>query len=61
VAIFPESLAAGLALADQALLLAGSTQEQAAQIIRKVRAVLNSRLRQGARAVIRLRKKAGTA
>jgi CPA2 family monovalent cation:H+ antiporter-2 len=44
VAIFPESLAAGLALADQALLLAGFTQDQAAQIIRKVRAALNPRL-----------------
>jgi len=44
VAIFPESLAAGLALADQALLLIGFTQDEAAQIIRKVRAALHPRL-----------------
>jgi CPA2 family monovalent cation:H+ antiporter-2 len=43
-AIFPESFAAGLALADQALLLAGFTQDEAAQIIRDVRAALSPHL-----------------
>jgi CPA2 family monovalent cation:H+ antiporter-2 len=43
-AIFPESLAAGLAAADQTLLLAGLTQDQAAQIIRKVCAELSPQL-----------------
>jgi CPA2 family monovalent cation:H+ antiporter-2 len=43
-AIFPESLAAGLALADQALLLTGFTQDEAAQIIRDVRAALSPHL-----------------
>jgi CPA2 family monovalent cation:H+ antiporter-2 len=44
-AVFPENLAAGLALADQALLLTGLSQEQAARVITEVRAELNPELR----------------
>lgn len=40
-AVFPENLAAGLGLADQALLLCGKTQEEAARIVTSVRAELN--------------------
>jgi CPA2 family monovalent cation:H+ antiporter-2 len=40
-AVFPENLAAGLALAHQALLLTGFTQDDAAGVITKVRAELN--------------------
>ena len=43
--VFPENLAAGLALADQVLLLKGLSQEQAASIITEVRAGLNPELR----------------
>ena len=43
--VFPENLAAGLALADQALLLSGLSQEQAARVITEVRAELNPELR----------------
>ncbi|MDB5408714.1 MAG: glutathione-regulated potassium-efflux system protein [Rhodospirillales bacterium] len=43
-AVFPENLAAGLALADQALLMAGYTQEEAAKTISAVRAELNPEL-----------------
>ena len=43
-AVFPENLAAGLALADQALLMAGYTQEEAAETISAVRAELNPEL-----------------
>lgn len=39
-AIFPENLAAGRALADQALLLCGKTQEQAASVVNSVRSKL---------------------
>jgi CPA2 family monovalent cation:H+ antiporter-2 len=39
--VFPENLAAGLALADQILLLSGLSQEQAARIVTEVRAELN--------------------
>jgi monovalent cation:H+ antiporter-2, CPA2 family len=42
--VFPENLAAGLALADQVLLLAGLSQEQAASIVTEVRAELNPEL-----------------
>lgn len=42
--VFPENLAAGLALADQALLLGGLSQEQAARVITEVRAELNPEL-----------------
>nr|MDQ3959384.1 NAD-binding protein [Pseudomonadota bacterium] len=44
-AVFPENVAAGLALADQALLLSGFTQEDAARVITEVRAELNPELR----------------
>jgi monovalent cation:H+ antiporter-2, CPA2 family len=44
-AVFPENLAAGLALADQALLFSGFTQEEAARVITSVRAELNPELR----------------
>jgi K+:H+ antiporter len=44
-AVFPENLAAGLALADQALLFSGFTQEDAARVITSVRAELNPELR----------------
>lgn len=37
-AVFPENLAAGLSLADQALLLCGKTQDDAARIVNSVRA-----------------------
>lgn len=43
--VFPENLAAGLALADQVLLLTGLSQEQAASIITEVRAELSPELR----------------
>jgi CPA2 family monovalent cation:H+ antiporter-2 len=43
-AVFPENLAAGLALADQALILSGFTQEDAARVITEVRARLNPEL-----------------
>jgi monovalent cation:H+ antiporter-2, CPA2 family len=39
-AVFPENLAAGLALADRALLLCGKTQDDAARIVNTVRAEL---------------------
>jgi CPA2 family monovalent cation:H+ antiporter-2 len=42
--VFPENLAAGLALADQALLMAGYTYEEAAKTIAAVRAELNPEL-----------------
>jgi CPA2 family monovalent cation:H+ antiporter-2 len=44
-AVFPENVAAGLALADQALLLCGFTQEDAARIVTALRAELNPELR----------------
>jgi monovalent cation:H+ antiporter-2, CPA2 family len=43
-AVFPENLAAGLALADQALVLSGFSQERAARVITEVRARLNPEL-----------------
>jgi CPA2 family monovalent cation:H+ antiporter-2 len=43
-AVFPENLAAGFALADQALILSGFTQEDAARVITEVRARLNPEL-----------------
>jgi monovalent cation:H+ antiporter-2, CPA2 family len=43
-AVFPENFAAGLALADQALLLVGFTQDEAADIVRGLRAELNPKL-----------------
>jgi CPA2 family monovalent cation:H+ antiporter-2 len=43
--VFPENLAAGLALADQSLLLCGLTREEAGQIITTLRAELNPELR----------------
>lgn len=39
-AVFPENLAAGLALADRALLLCGKTEDDAARIVNRVRAEL---------------------
>jgi CPA2 family monovalent cation:H+ antiporter-2 len=45
-AVFPENLAAGLGLADQALLLCGKTQDEAARIVSKVRTELNPELRE---------------
>jgi CPA2 family monovalent cation:H+ antiporter-2 len=42
--VFPENLAAGLALADQVLLLSGFSQENAAKAITAVRAELNPEL-----------------
>jgi CPA2 family monovalent cation:H+ antiporter-2 len=39
--VFPENFAAGLALGDQVLLLCGYTQENAADVVAKVRAELN--------------------
>ena len=45
-AVFPENLAAGLGLADQALLLCGKTQNQAARIVSTVRAELNPELKE---------------
>ena len=44
--IFPENLAAGLALADQSLLLSGLTQQEAGRIITTLRAELNPELRE---------------
>ncbi|WP_457584907.1 cation:proton antiporter [Ensifer canadensis] len=44
--VFPENLAAGLALADQSLLLCGLTQEEAGRIITTLRAELNPELRE---------------
>jgi CPA2 family monovalent cation:H+ antiporter-2 len=43
--VFPENLAAGLALADQVLLLTGLSQDQAASIVAEVRAELHPELR----------------
>ena len=43
--MFPENLAAGLALADQVLLLNGLDQEQAAKLVTEVRVELNPELR----------------
>ncbi|UVK41008.1 cation:proton antiporter [Mesorhizobium sp. AR10] len=45
-AVFPENLAASLGLADQALLLCGKTQDEAAQVVSKVRTELNPELRE---------------
>jgi CPA2 family monovalent cation:H+ antiporter-2 len=42
--VFPENIAAGLALADQSLLLCGLTQEEAGRIITTLRAELNPEL-----------------
>jgi CPA2 family monovalent cation:H+ antiporter-2 len=42
--VFPENLAAGLALADQALLLWGLDQQQAARVVTALRATLNPEL-----------------
>ena len=39
--VFPENLAAGFALGNQALLLLGLPQEQAASIVRSTRTALN--------------------
>lgn len=44
--VFPENLAAGLALADQSLLLCGLTQQEAGHIITTLRAELNPELRE---------------
>jgi CPA2 family monovalent cation:H+ antiporter-2 len=44
--VFPENLAAGLALADQSLLLCGLTQEEAGRVITTLRAELNPELRE---------------
>jgi monovalent cation:H+ antiporter-2, CPA2 family len=44
--VFPENLAAGLALADQSLLLCGLTQQEAGKIITTLRAELNPELRE---------------
>jgi CPA2 family monovalent cation:H+ antiporter-2 len=44
-AVFPENVAAGLALADQALLVCGFSQDMAANIVTTVRAELNPELR----------------
>jgi monovalent cation:H+ antiporter-2, CPA2 family len=43
--VFPENLAAGLALADQALLLSGVSQQEAGKIITTLRAELSPELR----------------
>ena len=43
--VFPENLAAGLALADQSLLLCGLSQEEAGRIITTLRAEFNPELR----------------
>jgi len=43
--VFPESVAAGLALADQVLLVCGFSQDTAANIVTTVRAELNPELR----------------
>ena len=42
--VFPENLAAGLGLADQALLLCGLDQETAARVVTGLRARLNPEL-----------------
>jgi monovalent cation:H+ antiporter-2, CPA2 family len=42
--VFPENFAAGLALADQVLLLSGLTQEDAAKVVTTVRAELSPEL-----------------
>jgi monovalent cation:H+ antiporter-2, CPA2 family len=42
--VFPENFAAGLALADQVLLLSGFTQENAAKVVTTVRAELSPEL-----------------
>ena len=44
--VFPENLAAGLGLADQALLLCGMSQSEAGKIITTLRAELNPELRE---------------
>ncbi len=44
-AVFPENVAAGLALADQVLLVCGFSQDSAANIVTTVRAELNPELR----------------
>jgi CPA2 family monovalent cation:H+ antiporter-2 len=43
--VFPENFAAGLALADQVLLVCGFSQDNAAKIVTTVRAELNPELR----------------
>jgi CPA2 family monovalent cation:H+ antiporter-2 len=43
--VFPENLAAGLELADQALLLSGLPREQASRVITEVRAEISPDLR----------------
>lgn len=43
-AVFPESLAAGLALGNQALLLLGRSHEEAARVVTELRALLNPEL-----------------
>ena len=43
--VFPENVAAGLALADQVLLVCGFSQDNAANIVTTVRAELNPELR----------------
>jgi CPA2 family monovalent cation:H+ antiporter-2 len=45
-AVFPENLAAGLGLADQALLLCGKSQDEAARIVTTVRAELSPELKE---------------
>jgi CPA2 family monovalent cation:H+ antiporter-2 len=45
--VFPESLAAGLGLADQALLLCGLDQDAAARVVTELRARLQPELRGG--------------
>ena len=42
--VFPENLAAGLGLADQALLLWGLDQQEAARVVTALRAMLNPEL-----------------
>jgi hypothetical protein len=42
--VFPESLAAGLSLADQVLLLSGFSQEATAEIVTAVRTALSPEL-----------------
>jgi CPA2 family monovalent cation:H+ antiporter-2 len=44
-AVFPENLAAGLGLADQALLLCGKSQDEAARIVTTVRTELSPELK----------------
>jgi CPA2 family monovalent cation:H+ antiporter-2 len=43
--VFPENVAAGLALADQVLLVCGFSQDNAANIVTTIRAELNPELR----------------